>query len=414
MKFVLSLPQLLFSATLMSLVACPPQPQQQTFAANAPEVSVAEVVSERLTEWDEFTGRLQAPQTVEIRPRVSGYIDIVAFKEGSLVEAGEPLFFIDNRPFKAEVKRLNAQLSNAESLYTLPKKEYARAVDLVKKKAISDEILDQRLSTQERAAAQIESVKAELELAKLRLSYTRVTAPISGRVSNALITQGNYVNEGQSVLTTVVSTQEVHAYFDADEQTFLKYSQLARQGSRPSARESKQPVLMALALDEGFPHQGVIDFIDNRINQTSGTIRSRAIFENKNGYLIPGLFARIRLVGSATYDGILIDDRAIGTDLNNKFVLVLDDKNQVNYRAVELGEKLQGLRIVKRGLQAGEKIVVNGLQKVRPGAQVSPQMVSMTSNENLKALQVMQEQLDATSITNVLAKSDTQQFVTGG
>ncbi|MCY7296627.1 efflux RND transporter periplasmic adaptor subunit [Alteromonas sp. a30] len=414
MKLIPSLSIVVFTASLMGLVACSEQPQQKQSTPMAPVVSVAKVVSERLTEWDEFTGRLQAPQTVEIRPRVSGYIDIVAFKEGEMVKPGEPLFFIDNRPFKAEVKRLEAELINAKSLYTLAKKEYVRAIDLVKKNAISDEILDQRLSTQEQAKARIASVQAQLELAELQLSYTRVTSPIGGRVSNALITRGNYVNEGQSVLTTVVSTDEVHAYFDADEQTFLKYNQLARQGSRPSTRGSKQPVLMALATDEGFPHQGVIDFVDNRINQSSGTIRSRAIFKNENGLLIPGLFARIRLVGSASYQGILIDDRAIGTDLNNKFVLVLDEQNQVNYRPVELGEKLQGLRIIKSGLKAGEKIVVNGLQKVRPGAQVSPKLVEMTSNENLKALQAMQERLDATLDTSVLAKSDTHTAVTGG
>ncbi len=413
MKSTIPFSGLILVLFVLGVAACSPQPQQNE-PPMAPVVSVAQVVSERLTEWDEFTGRLQAPQTVEIRPRVSGYIDMVAFEEGAMVKPGEPLFFIDNRPFKAEVKRLKAELLDAESVLSLAKKEYVRAQDLIKRRAISDEILDQRFTQQQRAHARVSSVKAALELAKLQLSYTRVTSPIAGRVSNALITRGNYITEGQSLLTTVVSTQEVHAYFDADEQTYLKYTKLAEQGTRPSARDIQHPVLMALANDEGFPHQGVIDFVDNRVNQTTGTIRGRAVFNNDKGQLIPGLFTRIRLVGSAAYQGILIDDRAIGTDLNNKYVLILDDNNQVNYRAVELGEKLQGLRIIKSGLAAGDKIVVNGLQKVRPGTLVSPKQVSMTSEQNLKALQARQARLDEVMDNAVLAKAARTPVSVGG
>lgn len=401
MKSRFSISTVLFAGVL-ALAGCDDsQPVQQI--QTPPAVSVATVINERLTEWDEFTGRIQAPQTVDLRPRVSGYIDFVAFEEGSLVEAGDPLFFIDNRQFKAEVKRLTAELTDVKAQFELAKREYVRAQNLAKDNAISEEVLDNRLTRQRQAQAAVESVSAALELAKLDLSYTRVTAPISGRVSNALITKGNYVTAGDSVLTTLVSTHQVFAYFDADEQTYLKYTQLAKQGARPSSRDVENPVQMGLANDEGFPHEGVIDFVDNRVNIRTGTIRGRAVFDNSDGSLIPGLFARIRLIGSASYDGLLIDDKAIGTDLNNKFVLVLDDQNTVQYRRVTLGEKVGGLRIVKDGLQPGETIVVNGLQRVRPGSPVTPQNVAMASEEQIDSLQAMQRRVDESRSLDGLA-----------
>ena len=393
MNFKSSLSILFIAASLGVLSGCDAEPQGAQMPA-APTVSVAQVVSERLTEWDEFTGRIQAPDSVQLRPRVSGYIDFTAFEEGAFVEEGQPLFFIDNRPFKAQVKRLKADLIDAESQLELAKREYVRAQDLIKRKAISEELLDTRYARQEQAKARVASVSAALEIAKLDLSYTRVTAPISGRISNAMITKGNYVKAGESVLTTIVSTKEVYAYFDADEQTYLKYAELARKGERPSSRDTRNPVYMGLASDQDFPYQGVIDFVDNKVNETTGTIRGRAIFDNQDGSLIPGLFARIKLVGSASYEGILITDKAIGTDLTNKFVLVLDDANTVQYRPVQLGEKVNGLRIIKSGLKEGEKIVVNGLQRVRPGSPVTAEMVEMTSAQNIADIQSRQRRID--------------------
>ncbi|GAB5381322.1 MAG: efflux RND transporter periplasmic adaptor subunit [Aliiglaciecola sp.] len=393
------------ASAMLFLSACVPVDDvaQQSPQQAAPQVTVAEVVNQRLTEWDEFTGRIQAPQTVDLRPRVSGYIDFIAFEEGSIVEAGTPLFFIDNRPFKAEVKRLKASLGNAKSQFDLAQKEFKRAKELVSKNAISVELLDSRSASLQQAKSNVDSVSAQLDIAKLNLSYTRVEAPITGRVSNALITRGNYVNAGDSLLTTIVSTKEVYAYFDADEQTYLKYSKLAKDGDRPSSRDTANPVYMALASDNDYPYQGVIDFVDNTVNQTTGTIRGRAVFDNQDGTLIPGLFARIKLVGSASYDGILINDRAISTDLNNKFVLVLDDKNTVQYRKVELGEKLNGLRIIKSGLNAGEKIVVKGLQRVRPGSPVSPEFTQMASEEVIAQLHAQQQRIDAARNAGQLA-----------
>jgi len=357
----------LAAATLL-LSACGTH-AESTQMPPAPEVSVAQVVSEKLTEWDTFTGRLEAPQSVELRPRVSGYVDIVAYEEGAIVKAGDPLFFIDNRAYKAEVKRLEASLKTAKARFELAKSELNRAKDLVSSKAISMEQLDQRMARYREAEANVSANAASLELARLELSYTRVEAPIAGRVSRALVTKGNYVTAGQSVLTNLVSVGKVYAYFDADEQTYLNYMKLNKEGSRPSSR-------------------------DNKIDPSSGTIRGRAVFDNENGELIPGLFARIRLVGSAAYEGILIDDKAIGTDLNNKFVLVLGEDSTVQYRAVTLGDKFNGLRIIKSGLSENERIVVNGLQRVRPGTPVTAKQVQMTTDSNLTAIRNAQQLLD--------------------
>lgn len=388
--------------SIVILSACN-SPQENTQQQALPNVSVAQVIHQKLTEWDEFTGRIQAPQSVELRPRVSGYLDFVALEEGTIVKPGDPLFFIDNRPFKAEVKRLKAELLDAKSKLELAKREYVRAQDLVKKKAISEELLDNRYATQQQANAHVASVNAALDIAKLNLSYTRVSAPIAGRVSNAKITKGNYVTAGQSILTTIVSTSEVYAYFDADEQTYLKYAQLASQGTRPSSRDTKNPVFMGLASDKDYPYQGHIDFVDNIVNESTGTIRGRAVFNNEDGLLIPGLFARIKLLGTASYDGILVDDKAIGTDLSNKFVLVVDEENTLHYRAITIGEKIAGLRIIKSGLEAGDKIVVKGLQRVRPGVKVNAELIEMTTTANVAELQKIQQQIDSIDAQGQLA-----------
>ncbi|XOV79022.1 MAG: efflux RND transporter periplasmic adaptor subunit [Aestuariibacter sp.] len=400
------------SSMAVLISACGTQAQEAP-APQAPSISVAEVIEQRITEWDEFTGRLEAPQSVELRPRVSGYIDIVAFEEGDIVQAGEPLFFIDNKAFKAEVRRLEAELLHTEAQKELATSEAQRAENLLHKNAISQEVADSRRAQLKQATARVQSVQAALELARLNLSYTRVEAPISGRVSRAVVTKGNYVTAGQSVLTNLVSTDKVYAYFDADEQTYLHYVKLAKEGTRPSSRDHENLVLMGLASDKDYPHQGYIDFVDNRVNPNSGTIRGRAVFDN-DGQFIPGLFARIRLVGSASYQGILIDDKAIGTDLSSKFVLVLDKDNKVQYRAVQLGEKINGLRIIKDGLRPGEKIVVNGLQRVRPGVTVSPKVVPMAEASQLQALNSLQQRIDDSYNRPQLANRKKHHNVVGG
>ena len=376
------------------LAACGETEQVASAIQQAMPVAVATVIDQRITEWDEFSGRVEAPQTVELSPRVSGYIDRVTFKEGSEVTAGDVLFVIDDKPFAARVQKLQAQLATVVSQQSLAEKEYNRAQSLLDRNAVSQEIRDDRLAALEQANAQIDSVSASLALAELDLGYTLVTAPISGRVSRAQITKGNFVTAGQSILTSLVSTEQVYVYFDADEQTYLKYIQLDKEGLRPSSRKSPNPVYMGLASQQGYPITGHIDFIDNQISVATGTIRSRAAFANDDGLLIPGMFARVKVVGSGSYEGILIDDKAIGTDLDNKYVLVVNAENVVEYRQIEMGEKLNGLRIVKSGLNADEQLVVRGIQHVRPGMVVAPTTVEMANQTTLDDLIAQQHRVD--------------------
>ena len=397
---------LLASVASVVLVACGNnQASELEQPQGLPQVTVAQVINERITEWDEFTGRLQAPQTVSLVPRVSGYIDYVAFKEGSLVKQGDLLFKIDDRSFVAEVSRLKADLQNASTAAELAKNNYSRGQQLATQKAMSAELLDNRRAAEQQAIATVASVQAALSRAELDLSFTKITAPISGRVSLAQITAGNYVTAGQSQLTNIVSTDLMYAYFDVDEQSYLKYAQLASAGKRADTRdEQANPVYMALANDQDYSHIGNIDFVDNSVNQQTGTIRIRASFSNKDQSLIPGLYAHLKLVGSNSYQGILIDEKAIGTDLSNKFVLVLNGQT-LEYRPVTLGEKIDGLRIISKGLTAIDRIVVNGLQRVRPNMQIEPKLVEMTNAETLSNLRATQLLLDQTQ-TELTAKTD--------
>lgn len=370
----------------------------------APTVDVAEVVHELFAEWDEFTGRLEAPETVRLIPRVSGYIQNVAFKEGSLVKQGDLLFQIDAAPMIAEVERLRADLQSAETARALAEKDYRRAAELHEKRAISEELLDSRLAQKQQAASAVASVRAALDRAELDLAYTRVTAPIDGRISLAQVTAGNYVHAGQSPLTSIVSVDHMYAYFDIDEQAFLKYAHLAETGQRPDDRGATNKVFMALANEQEYPHQGHIDFVDNAVNRNTGTVRVRATFNNDDKNLLPGLFARIKVVGSAPYEGILIDEKAIGTDLDKKYVLLVNAQNQVEYRAIKLGEKIGGLRIVTEGLKPGDQIVVNGLQRVTPNMTVEPNPVAMATAEELTGLRMVQQAL-APSPNDIFAQA---------
>lgn len=378
-------------ATALVLSACG-KGEEASQPMPAAKVSVAEVIEQPINEWDEFTGRLEAPESVEVRPRVSGYIDKVAFDEGSLVKKGDLLFQIDPRPFQAEVKRLQAQLQQARASQTRAANEARRGERLRQSNAISAELADARASAATEAQAAVAATQAELDNALLNLGFTRITSPIDGRVSRAEITEGNLVGAGQSLLTTVVSTDKVYAYFDADERVFLKYVELARQAG--SDARGASPVYLGLSSENGHPHEGQLDFLDNQVNPRTGTIRGRAVFDNRDGRFTPGLYARLKLVGSGTYQAALIKDEAVGTDLGKKFVLVLDKDNSVQYRAIALGPKLEGLRIVRSGLAKGEKIVVNGLQRAMPGATVDPQAVSMADEATLAQLARLRQTVD--------------------
>jgi RND family efflux transporter MFP subunit len=346
----------------------------------APEVSVAQVLEKRVKDWDEFTGRLQAVETVEIRPRVSGYIDKVAFTEGTQVRRGDLLFVIDPRPYQAEVDRLSADVKRFKTALELARIEVTRVQRLKDSGAVSEEELDERKSTLSQAEANVAGSLAAMEAANLNLSFTRVTTPIDGRVSRAEITRGNLVtggSNGGTLLTSVVSMDPIYLYFDADEQSYLRYTKMAQSGARPSSRDASNPVQVGLANEEGFPHTGVMDFVDNQLNSQTGTIRARAVLQNKDGLFTPGLFARVQLLGSSEYTAILIDDRAVNTDQSQKYVFVLGPGNTVEYRRVKLGRIIDGLRIVREGLKAGDVIIVNGAQRVHPGVTVTPQKVVM-------------------------------------
>jgi RND family efflux transporter MFP subunit len=354
-----------------------------------PAVTVAPVLERDINEWDEFTGRLEAVDQVEIRPRVSGYIRRVTFPEGKEVRKGELLFEIDPRPYQADLARAEAQLEQARTASELAAREVERAQRMVTVKAISQEEFDSRTSAQANGLASVRAAEAAVQTARLNLGWTEVRSPIAGRVSNAEVTAGNLVQAGPptaTLLTTVVSLDPIYAYFEGDEQTYLKYTTLARSGARPSSRDVRNPIYMGLANEEGqFPHKGYVDFVDNRLDPETGTIRARAVFSNKDRLFTPGLFARMKLVGSGRYHAELVLDRAIGTDQDKKFVLVLKPDKTVEYRSVQPGRLVDGLRIIRSGLKGGEQIVINGLQRVRPGMKVTPSVASMEPDSTTTA-----------------------------
>jgi membrane fusion protein, multidrug efflux system len=379
-----SLPVLLALAALAAVLLlsgvghtrAKPQP-----AANIalPQVTVAEVIHRPLREWQEFSGRLQAVNTVEVRPRVSGYVDRVAFTDGARVKKGQLLFQIDPRPFQAEVERLIAERTRTVSDLELAKANRARAERLISAQAISREDYERQVAAEASAQGALGSIDASLQEARLNREFTEVRAPIDGHVSRALITAGNLVTSA-SLLTTLVSDDPVYVYFDADEQTFLRYAKTRHDHERANGESD---VYIGLVDEDGYPHLGKLDFIDNQVDGTTGTIRARAALANPDGRYTPGLFARVRLVGGEDHDAVLIEDRAVGTDLSKKFVLTLSKDNRIEYRLVELGPEINGLRVVTQGLAANDLIVVNGLQHVRPGQSVAATRVSMKDDGGL-------------------------------
>ena len=360
------------------LVACNRSPSAAAAGAAAPpEVSVAAALSRQITEFDEFTGRFVPVERVEIRPRVSGYISQVHFPEGREVKKGDVLFVIDSRPYDAELKRAKAQLAQARTQLSLADLERTRAEKLSASRAISKEEFDSRIAGSEQATANVNAAEAAVESAQLNVTFTRIEAPISGIVSRAEVTSGNLINAGQSVLTTIVSIDPIYVEFEGDEQVYLKYVAMDRTGERKSSRNAPNPVWVGLADEVGFPHQGVMVFVNNELDAATGTIRARAQLDNKDRRYTPGLLARVRLVGSGKYDAVLIADSAVGTDQNVKYVFVIGPDNRVQYRAVKLGPTVEGLRVVRSGLKAGESIIVSGLQRVRPNVPVTPRLVAM-------------------------------------
>ena len=348
-----------------------------------PPVTAQQPTQREVIEWDVYPGRLEAVDMVEVRARVTGYLQSVHFKDGAEVKKGDLLFVIDPRPYQADLERAEAELKQAQTRLELAINELARAERLLKSNAISEEEADTRSKAKRQAEAGLQSARASLEVARLNLEYTQITAPIGGRISRKLTTEGNLVNGNQgqaTLLTTIVSLDPVYCYFDADERSILKYQQLAREGQSENIWAGRVPCELELANETGFPHKGLLDFVDNRVDTTTGTLRVRGVFRNPgpDRLLQAGFFARVRVPGSGKYQALLVPEQAIGTDQGQKFVYLLNDQDQVDYQTVKLGPVIDGLRVVREGIRPEAWVVVNGLMSLRPGAKVIPKRMNST------------------------------------
>ncbi|HFK7269535.1 TPA: efflux RND transporter periplasmic adaptor subunit [Enterobacter asburiae] len=358
----------------------------QNAAPPAPAVSAADVVVKSISQWDSFNGRIEAVESVQLRPRVSGYIDKVNYTDGQEVKKGEVLFTIDDRTYRAALEQAQANLARAKTQASLAQSEANRTDKLINTHLVSREEWEQRRSAAVQAQADIRAAQAAVDAAQLNLDFTKVTAPIDGRASRALITSGNLVTAGDtaSVLTTLVSQKTVYVYFDVDESTYLHYQNLARSGQGASSNHTALPVEIGLTGEEGYPHQGKVDFLDNQLTPSTGTIRMRALLDNAQRQFTPGLFARVRLPGSAEFKATLVDDKAVLTDQDRKYVYIVDKEGKAQRRDITPGRLADGLRIVRQGLNPGDKVIVEGLQKVfMPGMPVNAKTVAMTATSAL-------------------------------
>lgn len=353
-----------------------------------PAVSTSAAIVREVTQWDDFNGRIEAVETVQLRPRVSGYIERVLYVEGQEVRKGDVLFTIDPRSYRAALNRAEADVASSRAAAQLARSEADRARKLAELRAVSTEQLEQRSANAAQAQASVQAAEAALENARLDLDFTRVRAPINGRAGRALVTAGNSVSvdSPSSVLTTVVSMNPIHVHFESDERSYLEYAQMARRGERVNERDGAVPVQVGLVGEDGFPHQGVVDFLDNHVDPSTGTIHARAVLDNSDRRFTPGLFARVRLPGSGTFKALLIDDKAVLTDQDRKYVYIVDSDGKAQRRDVKLGRSSDGLRIVNEGLAAGDQVIVSGVQKVFAAgmpvqAQVIDGLASATSRE---------------------------------
>jgi membrane fusion protein, multidrug efflux system len=358
----------------LALSGCDRKPVAQAAAA-PPPVTIAEPTKRTVTDWDEFTGRFDAVEEVQVRARVGGFVTGVEFRDGAIVNAGDLLYLIDARPFEAVAAQADGQLSDARAKAELGKRELDRALTLQQSQNVADSTVDQRRQALQAAKAAQMVAEGLLKAAQLNIEFTHVLAPISGRVSRHLVSVGNLVQGsegGSTLLTSIVSLDPIYIYFDMDEATYLKYNQLWFEGKRPSSRDNANPVQVMLSGETKPSHDGKVDFLDNRLDASTGTLRARAVIPNKDLSILPGQFGRVRLIASAPYEALLVPDNAIATDQARKIVFVVKDDNTVEAKPVVLGPLDQGLRVVREGLSANDHVVVDGLQRVRVGAKVTP------------------------------------------
>jgi len=367
-------------ALVLLLSACEKAPEQQGGGFPPPAVSVAKVIEREITPWEEFNGRVEATDTVEIRPRVGGVIEKTHYSEGDMVKQGDLLFVLDQKPFRAELARAEADLARAHAEADLARSEIRRAKNLVTRNLLSQDEYDQRVAAEAQANAKVRSVEATLQLVRLDLAYTEIRAPIDGRTGQALVTKGSLVASDPTpdLLTTVLSVDPVYVVFDIDELTYLRYFKKLQPASERDGRK-KRPVFIGLGNEAGFPREGHVNFVDNHIAPDTGTIRVRAILDNAEGQLLPGLFARVKLLAPTSEKALLIADHAILTDQDRKYVYVLGAENKAMRRDIHIGRTYEGLRIVSDGLKPDEQIIVHGIQKVFfPNMPVMPQMIGMS------------------------------------
>ncbi len=382
---VISVQPLLITLLLLVLNGCNKAESPVAAPAGKPDapppakVKIAQPLSQQVTNWDEYTGRIEAVESVDVRARASGYLEKINFKAGEKVEKGDLLFVIDPRPFKAKLSYAVAELEKAKTQQELAKKDLARAENLLKAKAISAEEFDARQKAVKEMAATIESANAQVESAKLNLQFTEVRAPISGRISRELLTVGNAVNGGDidaTRLATIVSMNPVYVSVNVDEQAILNYR---REAQKQKRKLEGTKVELALADEQSYPHQGKLDYVAPMENPTTGTIAVRGVFENQDELLSPGFFARIRIRGGAAYQALLLPERAIGTDMADRFVWVIDKDQKVSQRKVMIGKKIEDLRVISQGLQAGEWVVIEGVQKLKPDSKVAAEKITLAT-----------------------------------
>lgn len=356
-----------------TLISCAEEPKQVATQQFLQPIDVAQVLVKPAQNWHTYTTRLESPEEVALMPRVSGVIDKIAFHEGDAVKQGDLLFKLDSRPFSANVDSLKAQVMSAQAALSQAKSEEKRAVSLAKRKAISTEVAESRTSILHQREAQLAALQAQLKVEQLNLEFTDIRSPIDGVISNANITKGNNVQAGQTILTSIVSNKEIYAYFDIDERTW-------NQAFNNVTAESKQQVVMQKVGQDSFPYSGYINFIDNQIDSATGTLRVRAIFNDDKDELRSGSFARIRLAANAVTEQIIVPDRAIGTDLKNRFVLTVGEGDVLQYKLVKVGERYGSLRAISSGLVKGDVIAVNGPARVGPGMPIAPNVVDIDSS----------------------------------